>query len=348
MATSTDTSGLRPVADHRRLADGNISEWPRVDQHRLMLHRVAQGGVDGIAHPRRHGARYLQILRGDGTALFVVGQHDIPDAAAQIGQIPRHGQDGHQFGADGDVGAGVHGVAVHFPVAADVHFPQRLTAEVQHEAPLHPRRVDVQTAQATLGQLGVVVVALVLHPGVQRRHRQIVGVHNVVDVAGKAQRELGHGDQQGVAAAGSGTLDVHGGAAGGLAQTAAHIFAQTAQALYEAQGRGGLALAQRRGGDGGDLDIPAVRPVPQALHDAQEIQLGRFAVGDQLIRQQPQLLTEKFHRRQRPFRCCADLPVPVNSRVQHDPAFAVRIAAVCKSYLHAASSLTHSVQYYTQ
>ena len=233
----------QPVADHRRLTDGNIGKRPCVDQHRLMLHRIAQGGVNGIAHPRRHGARYLQILRGDGTALFIVGQHNIPDAAAQIGQIPRHGQDGHQLGADGDVGAGVHGVAVHFPVAADVHFPQRLTAEVQHEAPLYPRRVDVQAAQATLGQLGVVIVALVLHPGVQRRHGQIVGVHDVVDIAGKPQRELGHGDEQGVAAAGSSALDVHGRPAGGLAQAAAHVFPQPSQSLDETQGRGGLALA---------------------------------------------------------------------------------------------------------
>jgi len=45
----------------------------------------------------------------------------------------------------------------------------------------------VQTAQAALGQLGIVVVPLVLHTGVQCRHGQIVGVHDIVDVAGQAQ-----------------------------------------------------------------------------------------------------------------------------------------------------------------
>ena len=338
----------QPVADHRGLTDGDIGKRPRVDQHRLMLHRIAQGGVDGIAHPRRHGARYLQILRGDGTALLVVGQHDIPDAAAQIGQIPRHGQDGHQFGADGDVGAGVHGVAVHFPVAADVHFPQRLTAEVQHEAPLYPRRVDVQTAQSPLGQLCIVVVALVLHPGIQRRHGQIVGVHDVVDVPGKAERKLGHGDEQGVAAPGGGALYVHGRPAGGLTQTAAHVFPQPSQSLDQPQRRGGFSLTQRRGGDGGDLDIFAVRTALQPLHDADKVQLRRFAVGDQLLRQQTQPLAESLHRRKLSLRCRADLPILVNGGIQHDPPFTVRIAAVCKSYLHAASSPAHSVLYYTQ
>ena len=335
----------QPVADHRRLADGDVGEGPRVYQHRLVLHGVAQRGIDGIAHPRRHGPRHLQLLGGHGAALSVVGQHDIADAAAQIRQVAGHGQNGHQLGADGDIGAGVHGVAVQPPVAADMHFPQRLTAEVQHEAPLHPRRVDIQTAQAALGQLGVVVVALVLHPGVQRRHGQIVGVHDVVDVAGQAQRELGHGDEQGVAAAGSGALDIHGGAAGGLTQAAAYIFAQPSQTLNKPQRRGGFALAQRRGGDGRDLDVLAVGAVLQALHDAQEVQLGRFAVGDQLLRQQAQPAAELVHRRQRLFRRRADLPVRVDGGIQHDPARAVRIAAVCESYLHAASSLRRAALY---
>ena len=86
----------------------------------------------------------------------------------------------------------------------------------------------------------------------------------------------------------------------------------------------------------------------QPLHDADKVQLRRFAVGDQLLRQQAQLLAEKFHRRQLSLRRRADLPVLVNGGIQHDPPFTVRIAAVCKSYLHTASSPAHSALYYTQ
>ena len=187
-----------------------------------------------------------------------------------------------------------------------------------------------------------------LHAGVQRCHGQIVGVHDVVDVAGQAQRKLSHGDQQGVAAAGSGALDVHGRAAGGLAQAASHVLAQVSQPLDEAQRRGGLALSQRRGGDGRDLDIFAAGPVLQPLHDAQKIQLGRLAVGNKLLRQEAHPAAELLHRRQRPLCRRADLPVGVDCGVQHDPFPAVRIAAVCKPYLHVASSPVYSADHYTQ
>ncbi len=74
-----------------------------------------------------------------------------------------------------------------------------------------------------------------LHPGVHGNHCQVVGVHDVVDVTGEAEGELGHRDQQGVAATGSGTLDVHGRAAGGLAQAAADILAPGAEAFDDTE-----------------------------------------------------------------------------------------------------------------
>ena len=222
-----------------------------------------------------------------------------------------------------------------------MHFPQSLTAEVQHEAPLHPRRVDVQTAQSPLRQLRVVVVALVLHTGVQGGHRQIVGVHNVVDVAGKPEGELGHGDEQGVAAAGGGALYVHSGAAGGLAQAAAHVLAQTPQTLDQPQGSGGLTLPQGGGGDGGDLDVLAVGLLAQTLHDTQEIQLGRSAVGQQLGGQQSQTFTEPLCVGKLTLRRRADLPVLVDGGVQCHPAGGVGVAAVLEVKCHAAPSLLY-------
>ena len=111
------------VADDRGLADGDIGKRPRVDQHRLMLHRVAQRGVDGVPHPGGHGPGHLQVLGGNGSSLLVIGQHDAADAPTQVLQIPGHGEDSHQLRADRDVGAGVHGIAVHLPLAkADTHL----------------------------------------------------------------------------------------------------------------------------------------------------------------------------------------------------------------------------------
>jgi hypothetical protein len=132
---------------------------------------------------------------------------------------PDDGQHGHTARNYGDAEFGLHGKAVHAAAQADDDIAQALGAEIDDPAHLHSGGVDVQAAHAGQArQLLVIVIAFMLHPGGQGHHGQVVGVHDVVDVAGKAHGELGHGDQQGVAAAGRRALDVHGGAAGGLAQ----------------------------------------------------------------------------------------------------------------------------------
>ena len=140
-------------------------------------------------------------------------------------------------------------------------------------------------------------------------------------------------------AAGGGALHVHGGAAGGLPQAAAYVGAQPSQTLDQSQRRGGFPLAQRRGRDGCHLDIFPIRPVLQPLHNAQEVQLGRLAVGQQLAGQQSQLFPEVLHTGQGTLRRRADLPVLIDGGVEHRPACAVRISAVFKCKCHAAPSL---------
>ena len=181
-----------------------------------------------------------------------------------------------------------------------------------------------------------------LHTGVQGHHGQVVGVHDVVDVAGQAQRELGHGHQQGVAAAGSSTLDVHGGAAGGLTQGAAYVQAQLAQALDQAQRHGGLTLAEGGGGDGGDFDELAVGLILQAVHDLDEVDLRGLAVGNDLLRQQAQLLAEILHGGQCLFRLFRDLPVLIDGGIQRHVAVGVYILAVFEFDCHGLSSLLSS------
>ena len=324
----------QPVADDGGLADGDVGEGTGVDQNRLVLHGVAHGGVDAVAHPGGHGAGHLQVLGGDRLAAAAVGHHDLADALPQVLQVLGHGQNGHQLGAHGDAELGLHQVAVLGTADAHDDVAQTLGAEVQDPAHLHALGIDVQALQAPLGQLLVVVVALVLHAGVEGDHGQVVGVHDVVDVAGEAQGELGHGHQQGVAAAGGGALDVHGGAAGGLAQAAAHVLAQLAQALDQAQGGGGFTLAQRGGSDGGDFDELAVGLVLQAVHDLDEIQLGGLAVGDDLLGQKAQLLAEMVNGGKGPLRLLGDLPVLVDCGVQGHATVFVHILAVLEFDCH--------------
>ena len=179
-----------------------------------MLHGIAQRRIDRIAHPRRHGTRHFQVFRRNRIALPVIGKDNSSDALAQIPKIYRHGQNRHQFGRYRDVRAGHHAVPVHFSFAkADLHFPERLAAEVHHKVPLNPVRIDIQPANPDLRKTLVVVIALMLHAGIQGGHAQIVRICNIIDIPGQAEREFRHGNQQGVPPARGGPLHIHGRAA---------------------------------------------------------------------------------------------------------------------------------------
>ena len=77
------------VGDDGGLADGDVGEGAGVDQNGLVLHGVAHGGVDGVAHPRGHGAGDLEIFAGDGLAAAGVSNNDLADALAQILEVTR-------------------------------------------------------------------------------------------------------------------------------------------------------------------------------------------------------------------------------------------------------------------
>ena len=75
-----------------------------------------------------------------------------------------------------------------------------------------------------------------------------------MEVAGEVQVDVFHGDDLGVAAAGSATLDAEHGPEARLTQGDDDLLAKTVQGVGQADGRGGLALAGRGGVDGGHQD----------------------------------------------------------------------------------------------
>ena len=241
----------------------------------LVLCRAAEGGVNGIAHPGGHGAGYFQVAGGNRFALLIIGYGNIVHSLPQVSQVPDNGQHSHQLGADGNAELGLHQEAVHTSANADDDVAQTLGAEVHNPAHLYPVGVDIQAAHlAEPGQLLVIIVALVLHSGSKRYHRQVVSIHDVVDITGKTHGEFGMGNKYGVAAAGSGALDIHRGTAGRLADTATHILPLLAQTFHKTHRGGCLAFAQRRGGNRGHLNVLAVRLFLEPLHYLQEIELG--------------------------------------------------------------------------
>jgi len=106
-----------------------------------------------------------------------------------------------------------------------------------------------------------------------------VGSGDGVHVAGQVEVEQLHRDDLAVAAAGGAALDPEGRTHGGLADGDGGLLADVAEALAEADGRGGLALAERRGGDGRDDDVARLRAVAHGL-DGVELDLGgAVAIG---------------------------------------------------------------------
>ncbi len=136
----------------------------------------------------RHGIADFQITAGDRFAALVKSHGDVVNAFFQVGQIGGHGQNGHQLGTHGDAEFALHGESIGAAADADDDVSQGLGAEVNDPAHFHAGGVNVQTAHfGQSGKLLVIVVSLVLHAGGQRHHGQVVGVHDIVDVAGQAQ-----------------------------------------------------------------------------------------------------------------------------------------------------------------
>ncbi len=106
------------------------------------------------------------------------------------------------------------------------------------------------------------------HAHVERSRQKVIGSRDRVDIAGQVQIEIFHGDYLAVSAAGRATLDTKGGALAGLANGGDHLVAQvSAQRLAEADRRGGLSLAERGWGNGGDIHVNSIRNILQSLQN---------------------------------------------------------------------------------
>ena len=94
-----EVAGVDPdqVGDHRRVAVGDVAEWAGVDEHRRVLERLQQVGLDGVAHDHGHGPGGLELLGRDRLAAAGVADDDPSQPAAHVAQGRREGQDGHDL-----------------------------------------------------------------------------------------------------------------------------------------------------------------------------------------------------------------------------------------------------------
>ncbi len=116
-----------------------------------------------------------------------------------------------------------------------------------------------------------------------------------VDVAGEVEVEVLHRDELRVAAAGRAALDAEDRAEGGLAQGEHGVDADGVHRLGEADGRDRLALAERRRGDGRDVDDLAVGLVLEAVEQGHVVDLGLVATVElQLVLEDAGLLGDRL------------------------------------------------------
>jgi len=127
--------------------------------------------------------------------------------------------------------------------------------------------------------------------GINRCCQQIVCRRNGMDIASKMKVKVLHWDHLAVPSTGSPALDAKGGSLAGLADTGHHPLAKMCtQRLAESHGGGCLTFTQRSGGDGGHINVLAIRNIRKAVQHFQfHFRLGGTVHFD-FIRKQSQLL----------------------------------------------------------
>ena len=154
---------------------------------------------------------------------------------------------------------------------------QRPVVHVDGAAPRHPAGVDVEL----VAPIDVIV---------DQRREQIVGGADGMEIAGEMEVDVLHGHDLGVAAAGSTALHAEAGAEARLAHADERLLADVIERIAEADGGGGLALAGRRGRDGGDQDQLAVGPACERGDIVERDLRLVVAVGQDIVRRNVELL----------------------------------------------------------
>ena len=277
----------QPVGDDRVVAVGDVGERPGVDERRPALERLEQVRLQGVLQQHGHRPGHADVLGRDRLAVGRGREDDPSQAGPQVLQVRGQGQDRHDLGADRDDELGLARDAVLAAAEADDHVPEGPVADVEDARPEDPLRIDAERV-------------LVVEAVVEERAGQVVGRADRVDVAGQVEVEVLHRDDLAVAAAGRAALDPEHRPERRLADADRRLAPDRVQALGQADGRRGLALAQRRRRDRGDDDVLAARSLRLQAPDGLEGDLGlRRAVQLDLVIGQAQVTGDVDDRTRR-------------------------------------------------
>ena len=246
----------RTGGDDRAAAVGDVGKGSAMQQRRVVFQGLHQVGLDGVAQQHGHGAMDLQLPCSQGLALAVQTEDDLAQALAQVHQRRGQAEDGHDFAGHHNVEAILARLAVHVAAQAHDGAAQGPVIHVHHPLPVDAGGIDVQF---------VAVVDVVVDGGRQ----QVVGLADGSEVAGEVEVDVLHGHDLGVTAARCPPLDAEDRPHGWFAQADHRLSADAVEGIAQTDREGGLALAGRRGADGGDQHQSAVLPFGLAVEPVQ-------------------------------------------------------------------------------
>ena len=222
-------------------AVGNIGERTAVDKRGRALECLNQVGFERVLEQGSHGTLSLKVTGADGLAGIAIADDDLAQALLKIVDARGQAQDRHDLGGNGDIEAVLARHSLGLAANAVDNMAQLTVVHVDNALPGDALNVDAEL---------VALLNMVVEHGCQ----QVVGGTDGMEVAGKVQVDVLHGDDLRPAAASGAALDTKDRAERRLTQGHSALDAATAQAVGQADGRGGLALACGRGIDSGHED----------------------------------------------------------------------------------------------
>ena len=222
-------------------AVGNIGEGTAVDKRRRALECLNQVGFERVLEQGRHGTLSLKVTGADGLAGIAVADNNLAQALLEVIDARGQAQDCHDLGGNSDVEAVLARHSLGLAANAVDDMTQLTVVHVDNALPGDALNVDAEL---------VALLNMVVEHGCQ----QVVSGTDGMEVTGKVQVDILHGDNLGPTATGGTALHAKHGAERRLAQGHGALDAATAQTVGQADGRGGLALACGRGIDSGHED----------------------------------------------------------------------------------------------
>ena len=214
----------------------DVGEGAAVDERGRALERLHEVRLERVLEQRGHSALGVQIVSGDGLVVEGVAHHDAAEALLQIGNAGRQAENRHDLGCHGDVEAVLAGHAVGFAAQAVDDVAQLSVVHVDHALPGDLAHIDAE-------------LVAVVNVRVEHSRKQIVRSTDGMKITGEVQIDILHRNDLGISAARSSALDAEHGAQARFAQGDHHVLAALRERIGQADRRGGLTLARRRGVD---------------------------------------------------------------------------------------------------